>query len=296
MAGQNSIAVLGAGAIGGVLAAALGDAGRSVTLCDRIGFDVLERTFEGETRRYHHPVITSPEGLGSVDWLLLCTKAHQVPGAGAWLDRLIGPGTRVGVMQNGVDHAARVKAFVDPDRVVPAIMLLPVNAPVPGKIVQLRAGHIQVPDTPDSREFADLFSPPSTLTFEPVTDFTSAAWSKLAFNAVGGAIGCLALQPLGALGKGSVRDLAMALFEEVVTVGRAEGAVFSDDFAERTLALFSGPFSEHWESIAVDRREGRHMEWQARNAVVGEKGRIHGIETPLNDAVTALLEVIDTHL
>ncbi len=113
---------------------------------------------------------------------------------------------------------------------------------------------------------------------------------------MGGAIGCLALQPLGALGKGSVRDLAMALFEEVVAVGRAEGAVFPDDFAERTLALFSGPFAEHWESIAVDRREGRHMEWQARNAVVGEMGRIHGIETPLNDAVTALLEVIDTRL
>ena len=96
--------------------------------------------------------------------------------------------------------------------------------------------------------------------------------------------------------KGSVRDLAMALFEEVMAVGRAEGAVFPVDFAERTLALFSGPFAEHWESIAVDRREGRHMEWQARNAVVGEVGRKHGIETPLNDAVTALLEVIDTRL
>ena len=296
MAEQDSIAILGVGAIGGVLAAALSDAGRSVTLCDRTGFNVLERIFEGETRRYHHPVITSPEELDPVDWLLLCTKAHQVPGAGAWLDRLIGPGTRVGVMQNGIDHAARLEAFVDPDRVVPAIMLLPVNAPIPGKIVQLRVGNIQVPDTPNSRDFVDLFASPATLTFELVADFTSAAWSKLAFNAVGGAIGCLALQPLGALGKGSVRDLAMALFEEVVAVGRAEGAVFPDDFAERTLALFSGPFAEHWESIAVDRREGRNMEWQARNAVVGEKGRIHGIETPLNDAVTALLEVIDTRL
>ncbi len=101
--------MLGAGAIGGVLAAALGDAGRSVTLCDRIGFDVLERTFEGETRRYHHPVMTSPEGLDPVDWLLLCTKAHQVPGASSWLDRLIGPDTRVGVIQNGVDSTGKLK-------------------------------------------------------------------------------------------------------------------------------------------------------------------------------------------
>ena len=296
MAEQASIAVVGAGAIGGALAAALGDAGHSVTMCDLIAFEILERTFENETRHYDHPVVTNPEGLGPVDWLLLCTKAHQVPGTNLWLERLIGPGTRVGVMQNGVDHEARVRSFVEADRVVAAIMLLPVAAPSPGKIVQLRTGHIQVPDSPAGHELASLFTPQTTITFETVADFTSAAWSKLAFNAVGGAIGCLALQPLGALGERPVSSLVRALFEEVMAVGRAEGAVFSNDFIERTLAKFNGPFAEHWESIAVDRREGRGMEWQARNAVVGEKGRVHGIETPLNDALTALLELIDSRL
>ncbi len=277
MVDQASIAVVGAGAIGGVLAAALGDAGRTVTMCDRIAFAVLERTFEDETRQYDHPVITSPEGLNPVDWLLLCTKAHQVPGAAPWLERLIGPATRVGVMQNGVDHAARVKGFVEADRVVPAIMLLPVAIPSPGNVVQLRTGHIQVPDTPAGHELSDLFALQSSILFEPVADFTSAAWSKLAFNAVGGAIGCLALQPLGALGERSVNDLVRALFEEIMAVGRAEGAVFPNDFVDETLAKFNGPFAEHWESIAADRREGRDMEWQARNAVIGEKGRVHGI-------------------
>ena len=122
------------------------------------------------------------------------------------------------------------------------------------------------------------------------------AWPLRALNAVGGAIGCLALQPLGALGERSVNDLVRALFEEIMAVGRAEGAVFPNDFVDETLAKFNGPFAEHWESIAADRREGRDMEWQARNAVVGEKGRMHGIETPLNEALTALLELIDSRL
>jgi 2-dehydropantoate 2-reductase len=296
MVDQTSIAVVGVGAIGGALAAALGDSGHTVTLCDRIAFEALKRTFEDETRHYDHPVVTSPQGLGPVDWLLLCTKAHQVPGAAPWLERLIGPGTRVGVMQNGVDHEARVRTFVEADRVVPAIMLLPVAALSPGEIVQRRRGHIQVPDSPAGRALVGLFPPEGIIKVEPVADFISAAWSKLAFNAVGGAMGCLALQPLGTLGEPPVRRLAMALLEEVIAVGRAEGAVFPDDFAEQTLALFTGPFAEHWESIAVDRLEGRRMEWKARNAVVGEKGQAHGIATPLNDALTDLLALIDDRL
>ncbi len=296
MAEKTSIAVVGAGAIGGALAAALGDSGYTVTLCDRTPFAMLKRTFEGETRQYDHPVVTSPQGLRPVDWLLLCTKAHQVPGAAPWLECLIGAGTCVGVMQNGVDHEARVRAFVEADCVVPAIMLLPVAMRSPGEIVQRRTGHIQVPDSQAGRRFAGLFASGGIVTVEPVADFLSAAWAKLAFNAVGGAIGCLTLQPLGAVSEPPVRRLARSLLEEVMAVGRAEGAAFPEDFAEQTLALFSSSFAEHWESIAVDRLEGRRMEWQTRNAVVGEKGQAHGIETPLNDALTALLALIDARL
>ena len=52
--------------------------------------------------------------------------------------------------------------------------------------------------------------------------------------------------------------------------------------------------SDHWSSITVDRREGRPMEWEVRNAVIGRLGRAHGIETPMNDAITALLKAADS--
>jgi 2-dehydropantoate 2-reductase len=42
-----------------------------------------------------------------MDWILLCTKAHQIASAAHWLRHLIGPDTRVAVMQNGVDHIGR---------------------------------------------------------------------------------------------------------------------------------------------------------------------------------------------
>ena len=36
------------------------------------------------------------------------------------------------------------------------------------------------------------------------------------------------------------------------------------------------------------------MEWDARNAVVGRIARRHGIATPLNDALTAVLALADS--
>jgi 2-dehydropantoate 2-reductase len=81
--------------------------------------------------------------------------------------------------------------------------------------------------------------------------------------------------------------------KEIMCVGRAEGASFPEDFIDKTIDTYRGPIGAHWTSMAADRRDARPMEWQARNAIVGQVGRRHGIPTPLNDALTALLAVAD---
>lgn len=288
-----SIAIVGVGAIGGAVAAALGDAGHEPALCVRTSFGQLSRSLDGVTRRYAHPVYTSPGGLSPMDWVLLCTKVHQIAGAATWLRALIGPGTRIGVMQNGIDHVERVSTFVDADRAVPCIISLPARVEEPGAIEQARPGIVRVPETDAARGLVDLFGDQGAVRVEPTADFVSAAWTKLVTNAVGGAICALMLRPMSALAVEEVHDLATGLMEEVVRVGRAEGASFADDFIEKTMENYRGPIGTHWPSIAVDRREGRSLEWEARNAVVGQMGRRHGIPTPLNDAMTALLSAID---
>ncbi|MDX2316385.1 MAG: 2-dehydropantoate 2-reductase [Gammaproteobacteria bacterium] len=290
---RPAIAVLGVGAIGGAVAAALGDAGHRPALCVRTPFQHLSRSLDGETRQYEHPVYTRCDALSHQDWVLLCTKAHQIEGAAHWLRRLIGPDTRVAVMQNGVDHVDRVSAYVDAERAVPCVIMLPAHAVQAGVVEQARAGTVQVPDSAAGRALAELFADQQAIGFEPSADFVSALWSKLVSNAVGGAICALALKPLGAVAAAQVRELVTGLMEEVVRVGQAEGAIFPEDFVAEMIQKFCGPIGEHWTSIAADRRDGRSMEWQARNAVVGVVGRRHGIPTPLNDALTALLALID---
>lgn len=293
MSDRPSIAVVGVGAIGGAMAAALGDAGHAPALCVRTPFGHLSRRLNGETRTYAHRVDADPAELSHMDWVLLCTKAHQIASAAHWLRRLIGPDTRVAVMQNGVDHIERVSAYVAADQVVPCILFLPVRVEEPGLVKQGRAGTVQVPESQAGRALADLFGDQSAVKVEPTADFLSAVWSKFFMNAVGGAICALALKPMSAVAATEVRELAIGLMEEVMRVGRAEGASFPEDFVEKTIERVRGSTGEHWTSMAVDRREGRPMEWQARKAVVGHIGQRHGIRTPLNDALTALRAVID---
>jgi len=296
MSDGASIAVVGVGAIGGAMAAALGDAGHEPTLCVRTSFPRLSRSLNGETREYAHPVRTDPGEVSPVDWVLLCTKAHQNEGAAPWLRALIGPETRVGVMQNGIDHVARVSRYVAADRAVPCIVFLPSLVEEPGIVQQARPGTVRVPETPAGWALAELFGGQEAVGLEPTADFTSAVWSKLVLNAVGGAVCALALKPLSAVAAAEVHDLSTGLMEEIMRVGRAEGATFADDFVDKTFETYRGPIGAHWTSMAADRRDGKLMEWEARNAVVGQIGRRHGIPTPLNDALTALLAVSDSPL
>jgi 2-dehydropantoate 2-reductase len=161
-------------------------------------------------------VYTNPGELSHMDWILLCTKARQIESAAHWLRCLIGPDTRVGVMQNGVDHVGRASAYLAADRVVPCIIFLPVRVEEPGVVEQARAGTVQVPKSQAGYALADLFGSQSAVKVEPTADFVSAVWSKLVLNAVGGAICALALKPLSAVAATQVRELAIGLMEEVL--------------------------------------------------------------------------------
>jgi len=127
----------------------------------------------------------------------------------------------------------------------------------------------------------------------PVADFRTRAWRKLLMNAVVGSVGALTLRDLSVLAEPAIEPVALALAEEIVAVGRAEGAAIDVDLARRAIAAARKGAPAHASSITVDRREGRPLEWEARNAVIGRLGRHHGIPTPLNDLVTALLAACD---
>ena len=115
------IVVVGAGSIGGFVAFELARAGRDVVLCVRSPFDRLVVVDEhGERHESDLPVLTEPADVPQAEWVILATKAHQTDAAAQWLRGACGPSTRgVIVMQNGVEHEARVRPYVGATPVVP---------------------------------------------------------------------------------------------------------------------------------------------------------------------------------
>src|ERR1700736_6494171 len=109
------IAVIGAGGVGGGFGAALGTAGADVSFVAR-GADLAALAKEGlkveggrgETHLVPTRATDDPAEIGKVDIVLFCVKLWDVESAGKRIRPLIGPGTAVIPLQNGIDAAERL--------------------------------------------------------------------------------------------------------------------------------------------------------------------------------------------
>jgi 2-dehydropantoate 2-reductase len=289
---KPSIMIIGAGAVGGTIAAALGDAGQRPSFGGGRAFRKLSRSLQGSVSHYAFPFLDSPDEGYPADWVFLCTKSYQTAAASTWFERCVGSHTRMAVLQNGVDHIERLSPYVAPEHILPVVVQMACERTGLGAVKQTQPGRLFVPDNALGVAFARLFDGIAALEVVTESEFVSALWRKLTINATTGAICALTLSPNAVFGLPTIRDLAIEMMEEVMRVGTAEGAQFPEDFVHDTLARLAGPVGEHWTSMAADRRDGQPMEWEVRNAVVGRLGRKHAIPTPLNDALTALLSAV----
>jgi 2-dehydropantoate 2-reductase len=75
--GHGSVAVIGAGAIGGFFAAKLYEAGHEIALCVRTPIERLVLEQGGERREAPVRIATDPAGEGPVAWVFVATKAQD---------------------------------------------------------------------------------------------------------------------------------------------------------------------------------------------------------------------------
>jgi 2-dehydropantoate 2-reductase len=286
---MQSVAVIGPGAIGGTLAAWLAQAPEhAVTVCVRTPLDHLQIDTPRGVIRAEPQMLSDPAQAVVVDWALVTTKAYDAEGAARWLKGLVGPETRVAVIQNGVEHVERFSSYLPAERIVPVVIDLPAERTAPGRILQRQNGTIRVPDDANGRAFAELFaSTPIEATTTP--DWKTAAWRKLCINSAG-AVSALTIQPNGVSRREPIAAIMRDLVAECVAVGRAEGAQLEDDLPQTVVDGYRSAPPESLNSMHADRLAGRPMEIDARNGVIVRLGARHGIATPVNAMMVALLE------
>jgi 2-dehydropantoate 2-reductase len=291
---RSTVAVIGLGSIGGVMAGCLRAADRhDVIACTRSPLQrlILDRP-DGSVETTIR-TLTDPEAAEPVDWVLLCTKAQQTPSSAPWLARLCNGQTRVAVLQNGIEHSRRVTPFAGGARVVPTIVYYN-GERIAADHVRLRrvSDHdLAVPDDADGRGFAELLAGTSLRVLLSAA-FETLAWRKLLINIVANPITALTLQRQSVLRRDDVRSLCLDLLDEAVTVARTDGARLADDEAAKIMAtLYTYPV-DAGTSMYFDRLAGRSFEADALTGAVVAIGERHGIATPLNRALLTLLRAI----
>ncbi len=278
-------AVLGAGGVGGLLAAAL----------SRSGCEVVALMRPATLLRYPGRFVVDSQVLGSfaaevpavaqldreVDVVWVTAKSTSLEAA---LD--LAPSDRVGEatvipLLNGVDHLSVLRARYP--KVVAGALRAETERLDEGRIVQ-RSPFVRIDVVGEPDIVGDVAA--TGIDCRSVGDEVTLLWQKLAFLAPLALATTAAQAPLGAIRD---TDLYQRAQRETVAVALAEGA----DIDEQALAQLSAAASDQMRSsMQRDLAAGHVLEVDAIAGPVLRGGRHHGITTPATEQLVAQVDAL----
>ncbi|WP_079158288.1 ketopantoate reductase family protein [Streptomyces caniscabiei] len=291
-----TVAVLGPGGVGGLLAALLARAGnrviclageRTAETLERDGIQVTSARFGDFTAR----VETATELRERVDAALITVKHTTLT---ASLDRLpaasLGPDTLVVPFLNGVEHPAHLRAhYGDAAPIAPATIRVESTRVAPGVIAH-GSPFAEVDLTGDTAPAEHLNSLAGALEWAGVgtrvlPDETAVLWAKMSFLAPFALLTTRHGLPLGEI-RTRHREELTALVEETAAVGTAAGAPV--DPAE-TLRRYDAFPPATKSSMQRDAESGRPLELDAIGGALLRAAERHGVRVPVATEVVAKL-------
>ncbi|HGM5601444.1 TPA: oxidoreductase [Serratia marcescens] len=288
MSDRPTIALIGPGAIGTAIAAALHEVGRTPLLCGRTAHpQLILRHDEGEVV-VPGPVLSDPRTVAHpYDLVFVAVKTTQVTDSAGWLAALCNKNTVVCALQNGVEQQSLLAPYVNGATVLPSVVWFPAQREQDASVRLRATPRLTLPDVPQAQAIADALSG-SRCAVELSSDFLSIAWRKLLQNAAAGLM-VLANRRAGMFSRADITQLALAYLRECLAVARAQGAVLHDNVPEAIVDGFQRAPADLGTSILADRQANRPLEWDIRNGVVQRYGRLQGIPTPISDILVPLL-------
>jgi 2-dehydropantoate 2-reductase len=292
---------MGAGAIGGYVGGRLAEAGAEVTFIARgAHLEALQTsglTIESPEGRLHLPTISAtadPAAIGSVDLVLFTVKLTDAEAAAAAILPLMGEGTRVLTLQNGIDSKAILERHVGPWRVAAGVIYITTGIEQPGVVRHPGGPHLLIADAlGGDPAMAELFAMSNSLIgldVEPHAAPDQMIWRKFVDLVAFSGVNCLARSPIGRVrAHSATAEFMRALLEENVAVARAEGIDLPDDHIEQRLAFLGTLAAPAKSSMLMDLEAGKSLELPWLAGRVCELGVGHGIDTPANRAVVAAL-------
>lgn len=301
------VAVVGAGAIGGVLGARLQQAGhdvvfiaRGATLAALQARGLVLESIDGDLTLPSVQATHDPATVGVVDVVLVCVKATQIANLAPSLRPLVGPGTAVIPVQNGVEASQLLAAELGEANVLEGLGRVLVEQVAPGHIRHTavtpiiefgpRAGApVHSAAYAQISRFAEALRGAGLVAQMP-DDMGVAQWEKFLFIEPIGAVGAAARVSFGVVRSvPASRALLDAALHEVRNVGRAVGVTWPADAIDRVWARYDSLPADGSTSLQRDLMAARPSEFEAQTGAVVRIGRAHGVPTPVHDVLYAVL-------
>jgi len=299
------IAVMGTGSIGGYFGGMLARAGNDVTLIargpnlDAINSNGLKLVRDEEEFTVRCPATDDPSAIGPVDLVLLCVKAYQNNAAVPMMQPLVGPGTTVLCLQNGVDSYLAVGKVLGESSVLPGAAFIEAGVLGPG-VVQQAGGIVRIilgePDgteTERCRAIRDALVE-SGVPAEVLHDIKAGLWAKFLFIATMAGVTSIARSTLAELLiQPHWRRVVLGCMAEIEAVGRSNGVGLPKDIVSDTVTYIDGQLGDMEASMYIDLLAGRPLELDALNGAVVRIGKATGTATPINDVIYAMLKPLE---
>lgn len=301
------IAVLGAGALGSAIGAALTQGGHETWLLNRspghvdaMRRDGLRVDDASGTRVVPVRATTRPEEVGVADLVIVLVKSLQTEAAVRGASALLGPDTVVLSLQNGLGHEDILAAVVGRERLLAGKTYVGGVLRGPGHIlsgVDGKATHIGELDgriTPRARAIAEAFSAAGLQT--TVSDnIVGTMWDKLLVNVATGALTGITRLTYGQLyDEPLLAATAKAAVAEAIAVARAAGVVLSLTEPEQAWCLAAEGLAASFKTSMLQSLEkGSITEIDFINGSVVRCGQRHGVPTPVNTTLVACIKGIE---
>lgn len=299
----RNVAILGAGAMGAFFAAKFFDAPDFSTSLVARGerAERLERdglVVNGKT--YRIPVMDA-EATSSppADLILVAVKHHHLPEAVLDLKNLVGEGTTILSVMNGLDSEETLGAVYGLDKVLYGVSV---------GIDALRQGNRVTYTTPGKHYFGEANNVPvaarvrrvqtaferAGIPYETPPDMKRVMWWKFMVNVGMNPSSAVLGAPYGVFQSSpEARALMESLMREVIALAQAERIHLTEqDIADWYPVLDTlSPLGQT--SMLQDIEAGRKTEIEMFAGKVVALGQTHGIPTPVNETMLRMIHVLE---